>query len=72
MALKINYTPKQVKSFLETRFPETDWQPVIEVLPPVVWRSRWDTLSERTGLPFKRRYIQNLDSKGIGPASFAA
>lgn len=38
------------------------------VLPPLVWRSKWNILAERHGLPFRRGYMQNLDSMGRGPA----
>ena len=71
MALAIHYPKSAVKKFLENRFPNTDWTEVIEELPPIVWRSRWDALADKHGLPFRRGYMQNLDSKGIGPASFA-
>lgn len=63
--------PKQaVKSFLENRFPETNWDDVIAELPPIIWRHRWNKLAEKTGLPYSKSYLQNLDSEGRGPASF--
>ncbi len=70
MSYKIHYTKQAVKKFLESRFPCTDWSPVIEELPPIIWRSRWNELADKFGLPFKRGYMQNLDSDGKGPASF--
>ncbi len=44
-----------------------DWTRLQEQLPDPVWRSRWDFLAEKYGLPFKRSYMQNLDSEGKGP-----
>lgn len=38
-----------------------------EVLPEIVWRCRWDKLAARHGLPYRRTYMQNLDSLGDGP-----
>ncbi|MDX9963955.1 hypothetical protein [Desulfobacter postgatei] len=70
MALAIHYPKKAVKDFLETRFPETDWSEVVDQLPPIIWRSRWNELADKHGLPFRRGYMQNLDSLGCGPASF--
>jgi len=70
MTLNVHYTRGQVQSFLKAQFPETDWSPVIAALPLIVWRHRWDTLAEKYGLPYKRSYLQNMDSKGVGPASF--
>jgi hypothetical protein len=70
VALAIRYTKQQVKKFLEKRFPETDWAPVVEELPHIIWRSRWNDLADKHGLPFRKGYMQNLDSDGCGPASF--
>lgn len=36
-------------------------------LPPVIWRSRWNALADRHGLPYRRSYMEDLDSKGLGP-----
>ena len=44
-----------------------DWSRLQDQLPDPVWRHRWDDLAEKYGLPFKRSYMQNLDSEGIGP-----
>ena len=71
MSYKIHYSKSAVKKFLENRFPGTDWTEVVNELPPIVWRARWDTLADKHGLPFKRGFIQNLDSQGRGPASYA-
>lgn len=41
-----------------------------EVLPPVIWRSDWDRLRERHGLPYSARHLANLScpsSKNAGP-----
>lgn len=70
MSYKIHYPKSAVQKFLENRFPETDWSGVIDELPNIVWRSRWNTLADKHGLPFRRGYLQNLDSAGCGPASF--
>ncbi len=34
MSLKIHYPKKAVENFLKDRFPETDWDAVINELPP--------------------------------------
>jgi hypothetical protein len=70
MSYKIHYPRSAVKAFLENRFPETDWSEVVDQLPPIIWRSRWNDLADKHGLPFKKGYMQNLDSDGCGPASF--
>ena len=69
---QVHYTRQQVKLFLGERFPSVDWDEVVEALPPIIWRARWNKLAERLGLPFTRGYMQNLDSQGEGPASFEA
>lgn len=66
---RVHYTKPQMKSWLEDHFPEIDWTEVIEQLPPIIWRSRWDRYADRLGLPYTRKYIQNLDSRGQGPTS---
>jgi hypothetical protein len=70
MALAVHYPKSAVQKFLENRFPKTNWAPVIDGLPPIVWRARWNSLADRHGLPFKRGYLENLDSRGIGPKAF--
>ena len=64
---EVGYERAQVVAWLEQRFPEISWREIEEHLPLVVWRSRWDELAERVGLPHSRKHIQNLDSKGCGP-----
>lgn len=71
MAYKIHYPKEAVKKFLEKQFPETDWEPVVKELPLIIWRCRWNDLAEKYGLPYSKSYMQNLDSKGCGPASCA-
>jgi len=44
-----------------------DWSYLLDQLPDLIWRSRWDDLAAKYGLPFKRSYMQNLDSEGKGP-----
>lgn len=61
------YERHQVETFLQKRFPEIDWTPVIKKLPLIIWRSRWDKLAEQLGLPYTRKYMQNLDWQGAGP-----
>lgn len=72
MALAIHYPRQAVKKFLENRFPDTDWSTVIDDMPKIIWRHRWNDLSEKYGLPYRKGHIQNLDSKGTGPSSFVA
>jgi len=69
MAKEIFYTKEQVATWLEGRFPKIDWAETISNLPPVIWRKRWDVLAEKTGLPYSRKNIQNLDCQGQGPGS---
>lgn len=69
---KVAYSKKQVISWLESRFPEIDFSEVEERLPPLIWRNRWNDLADRHGLPYRRGYLQNLDSEGIGPSSVSA
>lgn len=41
-------------------------------LPPIIWRYRWNDLAEKHGLPFRKGYMQNLDSLGLGPRRFTS
>ncbi|EFI36188.1 hypothetical protein Dthio_PD3644 [Desulfonatronospira thiodismutans ASO3-1] len=66
---KVHYTRYQVDCWLRKTFPDIDWDEVKAELPPIIWRSRWDTLADRCGLPYTRKYIQNLDCEGRGPGS---
>lgn len=43
-----------------------DFAALREVLPPIVWRSRWNELADRHGLPYRRSYMEDLDAKGLG------
>ena len=70
MALQKNDSRKSVQKFLESRFPDTDWSDVIDSLPPIIWRYRWNTLAEKYGLPYSQGYMENLDCQGCGPSSF--
>jgi hypothetical protein len=70
MALAIHYPRQAVKKFLENRFPDTDWSIVLDDMPKIIWRHRWNDLAEKYGLPYRKGHIQNLDSDGIGPGSF--
>lgn len=66
----VSYPKKALVEWLEAQFPETDWNEVADELPPIIWRSRWNDLAEKHGLPYTRKYVQNLDSWGTGPKSF--
>ncbi|MDK0545425.1 hypothetical protein P6O83_15950, partial [Clostridium perfringens] len=66
---KVCYSKEQVITWLKNRFPKVDFSEVEKNLPPLIWRSRWNILADKYGLPFKQKYIQNLDSIGQGPAS---
>ena len=66
---KIHYTADQVKTWLNSRFPKVDWSQIENSLPPIIWRARWDELSRELGLPYSRKYMQNLDSRNEGPGS---
>ena len=69
---KIVYTRKQLVTWLQSRFPEIDFSEIEKELPALVWRHRWNQLADRHGLPYRKKYIQNLDAAGEGPASMAA
>lgn len=69
---EISYQRDQVMRWLYARFPEVDWRILEGLLPPVIWRSRWDQLAKNTGLPYSRKTLQNLDSRGEGPGNFEA
>jgi len=51
----------------ESNTSKIDWTRLQDQLPDPIWRSRWDDLAEKYGLPFKRSYMQNLDAEGKGP-----
>ncbi len=44
-----------------------DFSLLADSLPSIIWRHRWNELAEKHGLPYRRGYMQNLDSKGRGP-----
>jgi hypothetical protein len=69
MSQKVHYTRNQVSRFLYDRFPEVDWSEVVSSLPPIIWRSRWNSLADRLGLPYTQKSIELMDYKGVGPAS---
>lgn len=70
MSLKVHYPKKAVIQWLNDRYPETNWESVLDEGPPVIWRHRWNHLAEKYGLPHTQKYLQNLDSKGIGPSAY--
>jgi hypothetical protein len=72
MQKRVHYTPQQLVTWLKNTFPDVNWDTVEEQLPPVIWRSRWDILAEKLGLPYSRKYIQNLDCMGKGPGNIKA
>lgn len=49
--------------------PALDWDAILPKDLGLVFRNRWTELSTRYGLPFSRKTMQNLDSKGRGPAA---
>jgi hypothetical protein len=44
-----------------------DFTVLRDVLPPLIWRSRWNELADRYGLPYRRSYIEDLNAKDLGP-----
>ena len=44
-----------------------DFTSLLYILPPIVWRSRWNDLADQHGLPYRRGYLQNRDSENRGP-----
>jgi hypothetical protein len=69
---KVCYSRDQVVTWLKDRFPNVDFSEAEKNLPPLIWRSRWNVLADKYGLPFRQKYIQNLDSMDQGPASVKA
>jgi hypothetical protein len=69
MKQQVHYTREQLIRWLKSRWPDVGWDKIEKDLPPIIWRSRWDKLAERFGLPYSRKYVQNLDSLGQGPGS---
>ena len=68
---RVCYEVEGVTEKLSKWFPEQNWDRLKdgeegERLPPFIWRSRWDELAAKYGLPYSRKYLQNLDSMGIG------
>ena len=63
----VMYSRDAVLKFLKNHYPNVDWSALEQKLPPVIARAKWDTLSERYGLPYNRRTIGNLDCLGRGP-----
>ena len=66
----VYYTRQQVLAFLRAKMPHVDWSLIEAELPPIVWRSRWEKLAAQHGLPYTRRYLQNLDCLGCGPSAY--
>ena len=48
--------------------PVIDWSFLLNSLPLIIFRHRWDEYAERLGLPYARGTLQNFDSVGTGPA----
>jgi hypothetical protein len=44
-----------------------DFTNLLDVLPPIIWRSRWNQLADQYGLPYRRGYLQNRDCDNSGP-----
>lgn len=65
----VSYSRDAVDRHLRSRYQDIDWSPVVDQLPPRIWRSRWDDLAARHGLPYAARTLANQDCLGTGPAS---
>jgi len=61
---------QRVGKELDQKREKIDWTPLLERLPDTVWRSRWNELANKYGLPYSRSYLQNLDSEGKGPPKY--
>lgn len=66
MPAPIYYSREAVTRFIKTQFPNTDWSEVIDKLPPIIFRTKWNSYS----LPYKKNYITELDRYDRGPKSF--
>ncbi len=64
---RVHYTRVQVLQWLEENLPDVDWSSLKDVLPPIIWRHRWNSIAERYGLPYSRHYLERLDSEKRGP-----
>ncbi len=69
-SIRVCYTNKQVMAFLADKMPHVDWAVLNDKLPPIIWRSRWEAFGAEFGLPYSRKYLQNLDSQGCGPSAY--
>ena len=59
---------KTVPKTSATSNPTIDWSFLLDSLPPIILRHRWQHYVRSLGLPFARGTLQNFDSKGQGPA----
>lgn len=69
MSKRVCYSRSQVISWLANRFPELDLSELEAELPALIWRAYWNRLSDKFGLPYSRKVMANLDSRGEGPAN---
>ena len=69
----VAYSAEAVVAWLEQVRPAIPWrQLVADKLPPVVWRSRWNTFRDALGLPYSAGMMANLDSEKKGPERLGA
>jgi len=62
MIRKIDKSKARVKTD-----PVVNFEYLKDLAPPIIWRAEWDKLASKLGLPYRRVYLQNLDSLGCGP-----
>jgi hypothetical protein len=64
----VAYSAEAVIAWLEKVRPAVPWRELVaDKLPPVVWRSRWNTFRDSLGLPYSAGMMANLDSDNKGP-----
>ena len=63
----VGYRKSDFTAWGEGKRPEFPWHEVEPLLPTVILRARYDKIAAQHGLPFSKRYLENLDSQGLGP-----
>ena len=62
----------QIRPYLRDRLPGRFHllDPVIDQLPPLIFRRSWNKYARELGLPLKSKTLANHDCQGIGPKCY--
>lgn len=63
------YKKSDLIAWLSDRFGQ-DFTLLEQELPPMILRAKWDVLAQKVGLPYTRKYMQNLDCEKKGPFDY--